>query len=84
MLLAMFHFSKVTTKYNIANLFFLSSVVTNSIAINRYQREFGFTIPSRDIRVDDIRVRGTGKACTHNPVIKTTPETDSPKLTKVS
>ncbi|XP_065911087.1 5-oxoprolinase-like isoform X2 [Dysidea avara] len=50
----------------------------------RYQREFGFTIPSREIVVDDIRVRGTGKACAHNPVIVTTPETDAPKATKVT
>jgi hypothetical protein len=33
----------------------------------RYKREFGFTIPSRDIIVDDIRVRGTASACAHNP-----------------
>ncbi|XP_013419833.1 5-oxoprolinase-like [Lingula anatina] len=28
--------------------------------LDRYQREFGFTIPERDIIVDDIRVRGVG------------------------
>ncbi len=33
----------------------------------RYQREFGFTIPSRPIVVDDIRVRGTARACSHHP-----------------
>ena len=29
---------------------------------NRYQSEFGFTIPDRSVVVDDIRVRGVGKA----------------------
>ena len=33
----------------------------------RYQCEFGFTIPSRAVIVDDIRVRGTGQACSHTP-----------------
>ncbi len=33
----------------------------------RYKREFGFTIPSRDVVVDDIRVRGTARACAHQP-----------------
>lgn len=28
----------------------------------RYEQEFGFTIPGRSIIVDDIRVRGKGKA----------------------
>ncbi len=28
--------------------------------------EFGFTIPSRPIVVDDIRVRGVAKACAHS------------------
>ena len=28
--------------------------------------EFGFTIPSRLIVVDDIRVRGVAKACAHS------------------
>ena len=31
----------------------------------RYQQEFGFTIPSRPIVIDDIRVRGVAKACSH-------------------
>lgn len=34
---------------------------------HRYEREFGFTIPDRPIVVDDIRVRGTAKACSHSP-----------------
>lgn len=49
----------------------------------RYVREFGFTIPNRQILIDDIRVRGTGhsktsvsheipKASTPPPVKKTT------------
>ncbi|KAL9974393.1 hypothetical protein ACROYT_G011417 [Oculina patagonica] len=49
----------------------------------RYVREFGFTIPNRQILVDDVRVRGTGhsktsvahevpKASTPPPVKKTT------------
>lgn len=29
--------------------------------LHRYKFEFGFTIPSRSIIVDDIRVRGIGK-----------------------
>ncbi|KAM8966221.1 5-oxoprolinase [Pelodytes ibericus] len=32
---------------------------------SRYVTEFGFTIPSRAIRVDDIRVRGTGSTGIH-------------------
>ena len=40
---------------------FLASFTT------RYQREFGFTIPSRAVIVDDIRVRGTAQACSHSP-----------------
>ena len=51
---------------------------------DRYQREFGFTIPSRDIRVDDIRVRAMGRACSHNPTPITTPTSDIPVPTKVS
>ena len=51
---------------------------------DRYQREFGFTIPSRDIKVDDIRVRAMGKACSHNPTPITTPASDIPVPTKVS
>lgn len=42
-------------------------VLSEFLSSYRYKREFGFTIPSRDIIVDDIRVRGTGKACTHSP-----------------
>lgn len=30
------------------------------VTLTRYMKEFGFTIPSRNIVVDDIRVRGTG------------------------
>ena len=40
---------------------FLASFTT------RYQREFGFIIPSRAVIVDDIRVRGTAQACSHSP-----------------
>ena len=36
---------------------------------HRYKREFGFTIPSRSIIVDDIRVRGTARACSHQPTL---------------
>ncbi len=50
---------------------------------SRYEREFGFTMPTRAIIVDDIRVRGTGKACTHNPV--SLPEaTGEPEVDSVS
>lgn len=34
----------------------------NSIVFFRYQTEFGFKLPNRAIVVDDIRIRGTGKA----------------------
>jgi 5-oxoprolinase (ATP-hydrolysing) len=30
--------------------------------LDRYQTEFGFTLPSRTILVDDVRVRGTGQS----------------------
>ena len=30
--------------------------------VERYQQEFGFTLPDRDILVDDIRVRGIGQS----------------------
>ena len=33
-------------------------------SIVRYVREFGFTIPNRQILIDDIRVRGTGHSKT--------------------
>lgn len=33
----------------------------------RYMQEFGFTISDRSIIVDDIRVRGVAKACSHSP-----------------
>ncbi|CAH3017311.1 unnamed protein product [Porites evermanni] len=49
----------------------------------RYMREFGFTIPSRQILVDDIRVRGTGHSKTslaHEVPTATTP----PPVKKVS
>ena len=58
--------------------------VPTYILMHRYQREFGFTIPSRDIRVDDIRVRAMGRACSHDPTPMTTPTTNPPVLTKVS
>ncbi len=32
---------------------------------HRYQREFGFTIPGRPIVVDDVRVRGRARGCSH-------------------
>uniref|UniRef100_T1DC93 Putative 5-oxoprolinase n=1 Tax=Cupiennius salei TaxID=6928 RepID=T1DC93_CUPSA len=34
-----------------------------SIFLDRYKREFGFSIPNRPILVDDIRVRGLAKHC---------------------
>ncbi|RUP51273.1 hypothetical protein BC936DRAFT_149081 [Jimgerdemannia flammicorona] len=33
--------------------------------VEMYQHEFGFTLPDRDIIVDDIRIRGIGKAINH-------------------
>jgi 5-oxoprolinase (ATP-hydrolysing) len=41
---------------------FLTSFTT------RYQREFGFTIPSRQVWVDDIRVRGIGQSLSHHNI----------------
>ena len=32
----------------------------------RYKQEFGFTIPDRSIIVDDVRVRGKGRAGCQN------------------
>lgn len=29
--------------------------------VNQHEQEFGFTLPDRDIIIDDVRVRGTGK-----------------------
>ena len=49
----------------------------------RYKQEFGFTIPGRPIIVDDIRVRGKGKACNHNQ-IRLTLCNDPPQLLDVS
>ena len=51
-------------------------------SLHRYKREFGFTIPSRDIVVDDIRVRGTGKACTNHPQLLSK-ATEEPKVEMV-
>ena len=34
------------------------------VVINRYMQEFGFTIPKRDIIVNDVRVRGCGHSKT--------------------
>ena len=34
----------------------------------RYKREFGFTIPSRSIMVDDIRIRAVAKVMVHKQV----------------
>lgn len=62
----------------------LICVCTSYMCMYRYQREFGFTIPSRDIRVDDIRVRAMGRACSHNPTPIATPTSDPPIPTKVS
>lgn len=34
--------------------------------INRYETEFGFVLPNRNIIIDDIRVRGIGKTMISN------------------
>ena len=49
---------------------------------SRYKREFGFTIPSRNIIVDDIRVRATARACSHQPT-PMTKATHSPRVATV-
>ncbi|XP_068721716.1 5-oxoprolinase-like isoform X1 [Montipora capricornis] len=46
----------------------------------RYIREFGFTIPSRQILIDDIRVRGTGHSKTS--VAHEVPAADTPPPVK--
>ena len=43
---------------------------------HRYQREFGFIIPNREITVDDVRVRGIGKS--HVDLDQPIPEADGP------
>ncbi|XP_059473428.1 5-oxoprolinase [Neocloeon triangulifer] len=53
--------------------------------LERYKREFGFTIPARDILVDDIRVRATGNIILHNEAEITPAGTSLPieKTTRV-
>ena len=52
------------------------------LSTDRYKREFGFTIPSRSIIVDDIRVRGTARACSHQPT-PMTKASHPPRVAKV-
>lgn len=40
---------------------FRELLYTNKSLFQRYQQEFGFTMPDRRILVSDIRVRGIGK-----------------------
>ena len=42
----------------------------------RYKQEFGFTIPDRSIIVDDVRVRGKGRAACQN--LTPLPEAQTP------
>lgn len=53
--------------------------------LERYQNEFGFTIPNRKIMVDDIRVRGVGRAVAklEESAEKATSEPVSDKITEV-
>ena len=49
------------------HIYFPLNLILNffsSIYYCRYVREFGFTIPNRQILIDDIRVRGTGHSKT--------------------
>ncbi|CAE1235690.1 OPLAH [Acanthosepion pharaonis] len=52
--------------------------------LNRYKREFGFTIENRPIQVDDIRVRGVGSSMVEsNETIASSTDTPVPeKITK--
>ncbi|XP_033115374.1 5-oxoprolinase-like [Anneissia japonica] len=50
---------------------------------DRYQREFGFTIPGREIIIDDIRVRGIGKTLAQDNT-HLTPSSEPPKPEKVT
>jgi 5-oxoprolinase (ATP-hydrolysing) len=45
----------------------------------QYMREFGFTIPDREIIVDDVRVRGIGKRYLSEQTEKLTSSKESPK-----
>ncbi|TPX38963.1 hypothetical protein SeLEV6574_g07489 [Synchytrium endobioticum] len=47
--------------------------------VNQYQQEFGFTLPDRDIIVDDIRIRGVGKS---TGIVKTNVYHELKHLTK--
>ncbi|XP_012265317.2 5-oxoprolinase [Athalia rosae] len=51
--------------------------------LERYQSEFGFTMPGRRVYVDDIRVRGVGKtAVTEEPILP--PSSSPPKPEKIA
>ncbi|XP_011879574.1 PREDICTED: 5-oxoprolinase [Vollenhovia emeryi] len=51
--------------------------------LERYQTEFGFTIPDRKISVDDVRIRGTGKTeIPEDPILP--PSQASPKAEKTT
>lgn len=52
--------------------------------VSQYQQEFGFTLPDRDIIIDDIRVRGIGKSAVQEHMersvfdeLKTLPKRDA-------
>lgn len=49
--------------------------------LERYNTEFGFTIKSRNIVVDDVRVRGVGKSDIEEE-IKRQPASDPPQIEK--
>ena len=55
----------------------------DTLTLHRYKREFGFTIPERSVIVDDIRVRGTAKAFSHQPH-KLPAASTTPKVASVS
>jgi len=50
--------------------------------VAQYKQEFGFTLPDRDIIVDDVRVRGIGKT-THEKALSVYDELSSLKLVPV-
>ncbi|KAL9974396.1 hypothetical protein ACROYT_G011420 [Oculina patagonica] len=53
------------------------------VFMDRYLQEFGFTIPNRDIMVDDIRVRGCGHSRT-SVIHNATHSSASPPIIKIT
>lgn len=64
-------------------MYFKSYII--SLYIFRYETEFGFTIPNRDIIIDDIRVRAVGKSISHQePDLPADQEPAQPERVRIS